>query len=391
MKIKRYLAPTMRQAMAQVREEQGLEAVILSTRTVAEGVEVVAATDPEVIARRQAEVKSKAVSTYQTSSIDRYYEQSAPSIQSSELDKMSQELKAVRSLLEQQLSGLAWGHSELAKPNKVGLIKRLMGLGLSWELSQELVKQQEGDDDQAWSFILQDIESRVPRHERDIVEGGGIVALVGPTGVGKTTTIAKIASRFVMRYGANQLALITTDCYKIGAQEQLKTFAELIGVPVYVANTQGELYALLNSLNMKRLVLIDTAGMSQRDLQLSQQLTSGHGGTETVRNYLVLSAATQLNVMRDIVNSFGRVKLKGCILTKIDEALQLGNVISVLIESQLPMAYVSVGQRVPEDLQKLTAVELIDRAILLGQQQTTNADQDLLYRMGMGREISNAQ
>jgi len=389
-KIKRYLAPTMRQAMAQVREEQGLEAVILSTRTVAEGVEVVAATDPEAIARRQAEAKSKAVSTYQVPAIDRYYEQSSPTIQSSELDKMSQELKAVRSLLEQQLSGLAWGHSELAKPNKVGLIKRLMGLGLSWELSQELVRLQEGEDDQAWSFILQDMESRVPQHDRDIVERGGIVALVGPTGVGKTTTIAKIASRFVMRYGANQLALITTDCYKIGAQEQLKTFAELIGVPVYVANTQGELYALLNSLNMKRLVLIDTAGMSQRDLQLSQQLTSGHGGVETVRNYLVLSAATQLNVMRDIVHSFGRVKLQGCILTKLDEALQLGNVISVLIESQLPMAYVSVGQRVPEDLQKLTAVELIDRAIVLGQ-QNNNIDQDLLFRIGMGKEISNAQ
>jgi len=272
----------------------------------------------------------------------------------------------------------------------VGLIKRLMGLGLSWELSQELVRLQEGEDDQAWSFILQDMESRVPQHDRDIVERGGIVALVGPTGVGKTTTIAKIASRFVMRYGANQLALITTDCYKIGAQEQLKTFAELIGVPVYVANTQGELYALLNSLNMKRLVLIDTAGMSQRDLQLSQQLTSGHGGVETVRNYLVLSAATQLNVMRDIVHSFGRVKLQGCILTKLDEALQLGNVISVLIESQLPMAYVSVGQRVPEDLQKLTAVELIDRAIVLGQ-QNNNIDQDLLFRIGMGKEISNAQ
>jgi flagellar biosynthesis protein FlhF len=109
-----------------------------------------------------------------------------------------------------------------------------------------------------------------------------------------------------------------------------------------------------------------------------------------VRNYLVLSAATQLNVMRDVVNSFGRVKLKGCILTKIDEALQLGNVISVLVETRLPMAYVSVGQRVPEDLQKLSASELVDRAIVLGRQnEMMNAD--LLFRIGMGKEMSNAQ
>lgn len=391
MKIKRYVAPTMRQAMIKVREDQGLEAVILSTRTLSEGVEVVAAIDPEAIEHYQKSLREQTHATYKAP-LDQHFvtPPSMPSMQGSELDKMSQELQAVRNLLEQQLSGLAWGQSEIAQPNKVSLLKRLMGLGLSWELSQQLVKDVQQDEEQAWSFLLQDIESLIPKHERDIIDGGGIVALVGPTGVGKTTTIAKIASRFVMRYGANQLALITTDCYKIGAQEQLRTFAELIGVPVYVANTQGELYALLSSLNMKRLVLIDTAGMSQRDLQLSQQLTSGHAGAGSVRNYLVLSAATQLNVMRDIVNSFGQVVLKGCILTKVDEALQLGNVISVLIETELPMAYVSVGQRVPEDLQKMTASELIDRAIVLGQ-QVNNTSDDLLYRIGMGKEMSNAQ
>lgn len=377
--------------MLKVREEQGEEAVILSTRTLTEGVEVVAAIDPEAIAFQNKSTKDSSSlfegsrSTYQapTDAIQAKYS-------SHEIDKMAEELKAVRNLLEQQLSGLAWGQSELARPNKVNLVKKLMALGLSWELCQELVGDVETEADQAWSFVLQDIEARIPRFEKDIIEHGGVVALVGPTGVGKTTTIAKLASRFVMRYGANELALITTDCYKIGAQEQLKTFAELIGVPVYIANTQGELNALLDSLNSKRLVLIDTAGMSQRDLQLSQQLTSAQSGQLNVKNYLVLSAATQLNVMRDIVNSFGRIKLHGCILTKIDEALQLGNVISVLVESKLPMVYVSVGQRVPEDLQKMTAEELIDRAIVLGQ-QSRSQDADLLYRIGMGKEISNAQ
>lgn len=379
MKMKRYVAPNMRLAMAQVREEQGADAVIMSSRRVSEGVEVVVAAEAD-----------QATASVLTSRFSAAEVPHAAINHQADLERMSAEIQAVKKLLEQQLSGLAWGQNELAEPNKVNLIKKLMKMGLSWELSQKMVLNIEQDADQAWSFILQEIESLIPKVDRDIIESGGIVALVGPTGVGKTTTIAKIASRFVMRYGASELALITTDCYKIGAQEQLRTFADLIGVPVYVANTQGELYSLLDALNRKRLVLIDTAGMSQRDLQLSQQLTSGHSGADKVRNYLVLSAATQLNVMRDIVNSFGKVVLKGCILTKLDEALQLGNVVSVLIESSLPMAYVSVGQRVPEDLQKMLPADLIDRAVMLGQQNPVSID-DQLYRMGMLKEMAHGQ
>jgi len=382
LKMKRYIAPSMRLAMARVREEQGADAVIMSSRSVAEGVEVVVAAEADSVTASALTSRFAIQSEKpQNQSINHYQ---------ADLERMSSEIQAVKKLLEQQLSGLAWGQNELAEPNKVNLIKRLMKLGLGWELSKQLVQEVDQDADQAWSFILQEIESLIPKVERDIIDSGGIVALVGPTGVGKTTTIAKIASRFVMRYGATELALITTDCYKIGAQEQLRTFADLIGVPVYVANTQGELYSLLDALNQKRLVLIDTAGMSQRDLQLSQQLTSGHLGADKVRNYLVLSAATQLNVMRDIVNSFGKVVLKGCILTKLDEALQLGNVITVLIESSLSMAYVSVGQKVPEDLQKVQPAELVDRAVMLGQQNPVSID-DQLYRMGMLKELANGQ
>jgi len=382
LKMKRYVAPSMRLAMARVREEQGPDAVIMSSRTLAEGVEVVVA----------AETDSAMASALTSRFVQKNEVPAAPALNhyQSDLERMSSEIQAVKKLLEQQLSGLAWGQNELAEPNKVNLLKRLMKLGLSWDLCQQLVQNVEQDADQAWSFILQEIEGLIPKVDKDIIESGGIVALVGPTGVGKTTTIAKIASRFVMRYGASELALITTDCYKIGAQEQLRTFADLIGVPVYVANTQAELYALLDALNKKRLVLIDTAGMSQRDLQLSQQLTSGHAGADKVRNYLVLSAATQLNVMRDIVNSFGKVILKGCILTKLDEALQLGNVVSVLVQSSLPMAYVSVGQRVPEDLQKWQPAELVDRVVMLGQQNPVMVD-DQLYRMGMLKELAHGQ
>lgn len=391
MKIKRYVAPTMRQAMGLVRDEHGDDAVILSTKDVPEGVEIVAAMDPEAMQFQTSQEAPVARSTYRSAETSSAQQTAGINGGSQEIAGIASELKAVRAMLENQLSGLAWGQESQNNPHAIELIKRLLKLGIGWELSQKLVETVEPQNQQAWSEILFKIESRIPTEQRDIIERGGIVALVGPTGVGKTTTIAKMASRFVMRNSPSELALITTDCYKIGAQAQLKTFADLINVPVHVASTQGELYALLASLGHKKLVLIDTAGMSQRDLQLSQQLTSGHEGATSVRNYLVMSAATQLNVMTDIVNSFGKIVLKGCILTKVDEALQLGNVLTLLIEKQLPIMYLSNGQRVPEDLETVRIRELIDRAIVLSHQNKNSAQDEQAFRMGMGKEISDAQ
>ncbi|BCN93006.1 hypothetical protein THMIRHAM_07910 [Thiomicrorhabdus immobilis] len=391
MKIKRYFAPNMRQAMNLVREEHGDDAVILSTKDTGNGVEVVAALDPDSNAAQEKQNVMNSGSTFHSPEVHQGQSAQQQVNSSAELANMAGELKAVRAMLENQLSGLAWGQSEQNDPARVDLLKKLLQLGVGWKLSEELVNGLSVINQQAWSRILDKMESEVPTEERDLLERGGIVALVGPTGVGKTTTIAKMASRFVMRNSPNELALITTDCYKIGAQAQLKTFAELINVPVHVAKTQGELYALLTSLTNKKLILIDTAGMSQRDLQLSQQVTSGHQGITTVRNYLVMSAATQLSVMKDIVKSFSQVVLTGCILTKVDEAVQLGNVLTVLIEEKLPIAYLSNGQRVPEDLESVRTRELIDRAIVLGRQNTQNNDNEQAFRLGMGKEISDAQ
>lgn len=382
----------MRQAMNLVREEHGDDAVILSTKDTGDGVEIVAALDPDSNQSKQREEETTG-STYSSPEMNRGQFQRPPQNQqnSAEIANMAEELKAVRAMLENQLSGLAWNQTEQNDPARIELIKRLVKLGVGWNLSERLVNALPVVNQQAWSTILAEIENQIPVLERDMVDRGGIYALVGPTGVGKTTTIAKIASRFVMRNSPNELALITTDCYKIGAQAQLKTFADLINVPIHVAKTQGELYALLTSLANKKLILIDTAGMSQRDLQLSQQVTSGHEGVTSVRNYLVISAATQLSVMKDIVKSFSQVVLTGCILTKVDEALQLGNVLTVLIEEQLPIAYLSNGQRVPEDLESVRTREFIDRVIVLGQQNTQSNDNEQAFRLGLGKEISGAQ
>lgn len=138
------------------------------------------------------------------------------------------------------------------------------------------------------------------------------------------------------------------------------------------------------------MILIDTAGLSQKDSQIEQQPTKTKMGLETIRNYLVMSAATQLSVMKDIVSAFGKVGLKGCILTKLDEATQLGNILTVLIEHKLPPVYVSNGQRVPEDLEPVKIRDLVDKAMVLGQQKSVN-EEEVAFRLGMGKDISDAQ
>lgn len=452
----------MRQAMALVKEEHGNDAVILSTKDVSGGVEIVAALDPEANQYQQQKNQQNPHSNsysnsnhgyeasrnndnrfsqegfsepyseqpygsmpkgmqgatrqpgasyqnydsglaqtpgdfnhasqtgsgyaHQVSTAQNAQNQNAPG-----LAQIASELSDVKSMLESQLSGLAWQQTEQSDPYKVQLIKKLVQLGIGWDLSESKVAELKKVNSFSWGVILDELENEICIEEQDIIEQGGVVALVGPTGVGKTTTIAKIASRFVMRNSPNDIAIISTDTYKIGAQAQLQHFADIINVPIHVAGTQGELYALLTSLVNKKLVLIDTAGMSQRDLQLSQQITSCHQGDNLVRNYLVLSAATQRSVLNDIVNSFSQVVLQGCILTKVDEALQLGNVLTVLIEKQLPIAYMSNGQRVPEDLEKVRAKELMDKAIFLGQKNSNSNENEQAFQLGMGREISNAQ
>ena len=405
----------MRQAMALVKDEHGDDAVILSTKDVAGGVEIVAALDPDANAYQQQ--KSQTVSSTSGASYKNYdepvrtrtsdfskfqnemsahstsqYSAQAHSVnEPQDLSHLASEISSVKAMLENQLSSLAWGQTEQSDPYKVQLIKKLVQLGIGWDLSEKKISALKQVNSLSWGLILDELESEIPIDDHDILEKGGIVALVGPTGVGKTTTIAKIASRFVMRNGTEDIAIISTDSYKIGAQAQLKHFADMINVPVHVANNHGELQALLTSLRMKKLVLIDTAGMSQRDLQLSQQITSAHDGDNLVRNYLVVSAATQRSVLNDIVKSFSQVVLQGCILTKMDETLQLGNVLTVLIEKQLPIAYMSNGQRVPEDLEKVRAKELMDKAIFLGQQNNNNNENEQAFQLGMGKEISNAQ
>jgi flagellar biosynthesis protein FlhF len=204
------------------------------------------------------------------------------------------------------------------------------------------------------------------------------VALVGATGVGKTTTIAKLAARYALRHGRERVALVTTDSYRIAAHEQLRTYGRILGIPVRIANNREELTESLKLLSDKDLVLIDTAGMSQRDVRLSQQFSLVEEAAPAIKTYLVLSTTTHRAGLTEVVKTFGKVKLDGCILTKLDETTSLGGAISTLAEHKLPVAYVSDGQRVPEDIHIARAPNLIQRAVQVAQQTNQALEQESL-------------
>lgn len=403
MKIKHYRAPDMRQALRQVREAQGPDAVILSSRRVSGGVEVVAAVDYDeqasleqgyaaqadgVQARAsspQGEKHSTSASSHEAADYAALAKRfSAPS-GFAPLDAHSdvnEELRTLRRMLETQLATLAWNDLARRSPVQTELLRQLTVLGLAHDLAGELVAQlpARADLSEAHRLALALIARRIETVEERWIDAGGVVAAIGATGVGKTTLIAKLAARWVLRHGPRDLALISTDSVRIGAQEQIHTLGRLLGASAYAVDGAGELPALLSHLSERRLVLIDTAGLSQRDPRLGEELDLLSGASERVESALVLSAAAQAGAIEEAMERFAAARPASCVLTKLDEATSLGGAISALIRSKLPLAYVSDGQRVPEDLSPARAHQLLARAVELTRKAGASADEDLLRR-----------
>jgi flagellar biosynthesis protein FlhF len=199
-------------------------------------------------------------------------------------------------------------------------------------------------------LVVRRFGERLPLAAWDMADGGGVFAIVGPTGVGKTTSIAKIAARFVLRHGVDQLGLVSTDTYRIGARQQLNNFARILRAPMHVAENAADLRRVLDGFANKKLVLIDTAGMSQRDVRLANQFTTLKVEGHFVRTVLALSAGADRACLAEALKVFDAAKPEALIVTKLDEAAALGGVLSLAIGSRLPVAYLSDGQRVPEDL-----------------------------------------
>jgi flagellar biosynthesis protein FlhF len=297
---------------------------------------------------------------------------------------MRDEIKTLRGLLETQLSGLAWSEAKLRQPQRAQLLERLTRLGLAPALCRELADRVrvENDSEHNWRQALGLLSHRLTVTDDDILTHGGVVALVGPTGVGKTTTAAKLAARYTLRHGPNRVALVTTDTYRIGGQQQLRTFGRILGAPVYLAQDAAELTRVLAALHDTSLVLIDTAGMSQRDVRLTEQLALLHAAQIPVRRYAVLSTTAQRGTLDETLRMFGNVKLDGCILSKLDESASLGEALSVLVQHQLPVAYITDGQRVPEDLQPARANNLVTRSVALLRHTDMPGDEAMAFSFG---------
>jgi len=278
---------------------------------------------------------------------------------------MQQEMASIRSLLEHQVSGLMWQDMAQKDPQRAVLVNRLVALGLNEQIADQIAGYvpKQAHEQEAWLQATQLITQQINTTQNDIINRGGVVALVGPTGVGKTTTIAKLAAGFAQVHGADQVALISTDTFRIAGFEQLATYGKIIGCQVVLAKDSEALDVFLQQFTKKKLILIDTAGMGQRDMRLAEQLTALVSNSRVrIRNYLVLAANTQQRVMQENVERFKKVPLSGCIYTKLDESVSIGEIITTSIQNGLPIGYLTDGQRVPEDIKVANAEKLVTLA-----------------------------
>lgn len=276
------------------------------------------------------------------------------------------ELGSIRGMIERQLAGFAWGETRRNAPARAQIVGELLEAGFSGRLARalaEAVDEQatvEEAHEQVRAALARDL--RAMSSDADLIDQGGVYALVGPTGVGKTTTTAKIAARCVVRHGAEKLALITTDGYRIGAQEQLRIYGRILGVPVFPVRDAADLRQTLAELRGKHMVLIDTVGMSQRDRMVAQQAAMLMGAGN-VRRLLLLNSTSRGDTLDDVIQAYRGPDLAGCVLTKIDEAASLAPAIGAAISHELDVFYVTNGQRVPEDLHLPNRSYLMHRAL----------------------------
>lgn len=297
-----------------------------------------------------------------------------------EMRELAHEMRMLRALVEGQLAGLAWNDACRREPARAEVMKHLMSAGFSPALSRQILDRMPPEPDQAralkWvqAAIVKNL--RVADPVNDLTERGGVYALVGPTGVGKTTTVAKLAARAVLKHGAGKVAMITTDSYRIGAQDQLRIYGRILGTPVYAVRDENDLELTLLDLQTKHLVFIDTIGMSQKDRRVGEQTDMLSGQNQSVKRLLLLGAPAQGITLEEVVRAYGGPGLAGCILTKIDEAQTYGPALDVMIRHQLRIHYVTNGQRVPEDMHLANSKYLVDRAFRLGAVSTSFQPED---------------
>jgi flagellar biosynthesis protein FlhF len=436
MRIQRYIAKDMRSALAQVRETLGPDAVILSSSRVGSEVEVVAAMDMEVaraiehapaasrsyearseVARaepvagsrhveprhaeaqpyegRHAELlKNRRASSQLSESIAPVTSvQSKPAAQAVPAavtggagQEALAEMKDMRRMLEAQLATLAWNDLSRRSPVQAAMLKELAQLGITQDLANSLVRKIPAglSFSAARRFALATVARTIQVTGDRWLEKGGVVAFAGPAGAGKTTLLAKLAARWVLRHGPRRVALISADAVRIGAHEQMHMLGRLLGVTTHNVFDVAELPELLYELRNCQFIIIDTAGASPRDPELARRFRLLNQMQASIETSLVLPASTQAGAIDEVVQRFELAKPSSCVITKVDEAVSLGGVLSALVRHKLPAAYMSDGQRVPEDLAPARAHVLVSRAVEIASHNGSTADDEVMQRRMAG-------
>ncbi|HUW27468.1 MAG TPA: flagellar biosynthesis protein FlhF [Sulfuriferula sp.] len=399
MNVKKFSASNSRDALRKVRDALGPDAVILSNRSIDGGVEIMALANEDIAALAAPSVEREAapqpllaplppkrqVYNNQAASLAGALEtahaaSSAKQAAASELTEVMSEIRSMRGMLEAQLAEIAWGSSKNRQPHRAVILREMLAAGFSASLARHLAENlpeaATAEEGMGWvkSVLVRNLQAI--NNENEILEKGGVFALVGPTGVGKTTTTAKLAARCVMRHGTGKLALITTDGYRIGGHEQLRIYGKILGVMVHSVKDEADLRIALDELKNKHTILIDTVGMNQRDHMVAEQVAMLSGAGTEVKRLLCLNATSTGETLGEVVRAYQGSGLAGCIITKLDEAATIGNVLDVAIRQKLSLYYTANGQRVPEDLHVINREYLIDRAFKLKRETSPFQFQD---------------
>jgi flagellar biosynthesis protein FlhF len=392
MNAKKFVAATSREALRLVRDDLGPDAVILSNRKVGNGVEIVALAGSELSALTELRAQTAAAvpapapkkvltGTHQLAAAYAARPAAAPAQMAAPVTSVKpvatarpaavpgapdqqmalmSEIKSMRNMLQEQLACIGWSDMQQRSPERARLLRDLLNAGFSPTLARHLLEKLPNDAGPSWIKKVIEYNLRIVRQDESLVTRGGVYALVGPTGVGKTTTTAKLAARAVVRYGAKKVALISSDSYRIGAHEQLSIYAKMLGIEVHSVHNADELKRTLSALRDKHLVLIDTIGMGQRDNRVAAQ-TQMYDSCG-VKRLLLLNATSGGETLEEVVRKYRTVGVVGCIPTKLDEAASVGTVLDVAVRHQLPLHYIANGQRVPEDLHEVNVEYLLHRA-----------------------------
>ena len=370
MSVKKFIASTAREALRDIRNELGDDAIILSNRQTDEGVEIIALANEDIVQMTATPTAAKQIAGKFSGQKERPAKSAIRSEPVKEIlpvsvgtEEILDQIKSMQSMLQQQFSAMSWNDVLQRVPERASLLRRMINTGFSASLARQLVSKMPADKMQGESWIKEVLKCnlRVAGAEDDIIAKGGVYALIGPTGVGKTTTTAKLAARAVVRYGAEKVALLTTDSYRIGAYEQLKIYGKILGVAVHAVKDIDDLRLTLSALENKHLVLIDTVGMGQRDERVANQ--NEMFDATGVKRLLLLNSTSSGDTLEDVVRMYFSNKIVGCILTKLDEAANVGTVLDVILRHRLVMHYMANGQRVPEDLHPVHLDYLLRRAM----------------------------